>query len=49
MLKKEPYNKHTNIYQGPFIVIDFDESNIIIKDQTNNKNQKVHKNRLVKK
>lgn len=48
MLQKEPKHKHTNIYQGPFIVSSIDDSNVVIKDQSNNKIQTVHKNRLIK-
>lgn len=49
LLKKEPYNKHSNTYEGPFLVENIDEFNVKILDPVSNKFQTVHKNRLIKK
>lgn len=47
LLKKEPYEKHANIYQGPFIIDELTECNAKIRNPANDKTQTVHKNRLV--
>lgn len=46
-VEKEPRNKHKNIYEGPFKVIEIDENNITYLDFSNKK-QTVHKNRVIK-
>lgn len=46
MMKKEPYNKHQPIYDGPFEIIELDNENV--KININNKLTLVHKNRLIK-
>lgn len=47
-LKVEPYDKHKNVYSGPFMVIDIKQPNVTIINQETNKTQLVHMNRLVK-
>lgn len=42
----EPYNKHKNIFNGPFNVIGVEDENVII--DLNGKSYKVHKNRIMK-
>lgn len=46
LLKNEPYQKHKNIYSGPFIVTQIDDLNITI--DKDGKSYTVHKNRVVK-
>lgn len=46
LLKKEPYNKHDQIYSGPHLVTKIEEPNALIS--IDNKSKLVHKNRLVK-
>lgn len=46
LLKKEPQNKHSNIYDGPFDVELVDNCNVTILYK--GKNLTVHKNRLIK-
>lgn len=45
-LKKEPYNKHSSIYSGPFKVINTEKSNVTLS--IDNKNVTVHKDRIRK-
>lgn len=40
-----PYNKHKNVNQGPFIITQIDEPNVVVKDK-NNKNKTFHKNQI---
>lgn len=46
LIKKEPYDKFKQVYDGPFKVTKIDEFNITV--QVNNKNITVHKNRVIK-
>lgn len=48
MLKKQPYDKHSSVYSGPYIVTSIDDKNVTIKDVNGPKEQKVHKNRIIK-
>lgn len=48
LLKREPYNKYSQIYTGPHIVKQIIDSNIKILDKNNNKEIIVHKNRIVR-
>lgn len=45
-LNKEPYNKLSEIKSGPFKIIEIDYPNVIL--DMNNKNYKVHMNRISK-
>lgn len=40
-----PYDKHRNVNQGPYVVIDIEEPNFILEDKDKAK-KKVHKNQL---
>lgn len=46
LVKKEPYDKHSSIYAGPFIVKAVKDTNLII--QVDNKLIEIHKNRIIK-
>lgn len=45
LLRKEPYNKHGQIYAGPYTVVEINHPNVTIK--VGNKNITIHKNRIV--
>lgn len=47
LLKKEPYNKFTSVYDGPFIINSIEDENVTFLDGKMKK-QKVHKNRVIK-
>lgn len=47
LIKKEPYDKFKQIYDGPFTVISINEPNVRYKDK-NDKIKEIHKNRIVK-
>lgn len=49
MLKNEPYNKHAEVYSGPFIVEKVEKCNVEISHKEGGKKKYVHKNRIVKK
>lgn len=46
LLKKEPYNKFNAVYAGPYRVKRIENENIVF--EINNKEHKIHKNRVVK-
>lgn len=48
LLKKEPYEKHAQIYTGPYIVKQIMDSNVKLLDKNSNKEHIVHKNRIVR-
>lgn len=45
-IKKEPYDKFSYIYNGPFSVIDVNGQNI--SENLNGKTYSIHKNRVIK-
>lgn len=47
LIKKEPYNKHGQINDGPFVVIDKTEQNLIYRGK-NDKVTSIHINRTIK-
>lgn len=46
-IKKEPYNKFKQIYDGPFEILDIEHPNVIVKLE-NGKPYKIHKDRIRK-
>lgn len=48
LIKNEPYNKHTSIYSGPFEILEVKDQNLVLRDQIQNKNVEIHKNRVIK-
>lgn len=46
MVRDETRHKHGSIYRGPFVVIQIDDQNIVIKDEKTNKIKTVHKNNV---
>lgn len=44
----EPYNKHKEIYTGPFIVKEIKDSNLLLLNEKTNKLKKIHKDRIRK-
>lgn len=45
-VKKEPYDKFKNIYNGPFVVKHIDGVNVTIYDECSKKDKTLHKDRL---
>lgn len=49
MLRNKPYNKHSDVYSGRFIVEKVDKCNVEIRHNESGKSKCVHKNRIIKK
>lgn len=47
LLRKEPYDKHSSIYSGPFTVVEVTHCNVRI-EAVDKKQQIVHKNRIIR-
>lgn len=47
LIKREPYDKFKQVYDGPFKIIQINEPNVIYIDN-NNKTKEIHKNRIIK-
>lgn len=47
IMEKQPYDKHRNKYDGPFIIETMEGENVTVRDKAN-KEMKMHKNRLIK-
>lgn len=45
-LFKEPYNKKSDVYDGPYTIIDISHPNVTMKHEKTNKVKTVHKNRI---
>lgn len=45
-LFREPYDKRSDIYDGPYIIIDINHPNVTMKHETTGKVKTVHKNRI---
>lgn len=48
LIQKQPYNKHSKIYDGPYIVKSIDGVNVTVYDKIAKKNRTIHKNRIRK-
>lgn len=45
-LFREPYDKKSNVYDGPYIIIDISHPNVTMKHEKTNKVKTVHKDRI---
>lgn len=48
LIQKQPYDKHRNIYKGPFSITKIDGANVTIFNNETKQDETVHKNRIRK-
>lgn len=46
LIEKQPYDKHKQIYTGPYKIVCIDGSNVMVVDEKTNKKQTIHKDRI---